>query len=57
MVEFCIKAAIFAVGRLARLATPEVPRGPDFAVALFAQNLDKPGFVLDFFIENAPLRR
>src|SRR5260370_19087250 len=47
-----IESVVLAVRRLARLSAAKVSGRPNLAVALLAQQLDEPSFMLDFFIEN-----
>src|SRR5260370_37524127 len=47
-----IESVVLAVRRLARLSAAKVSGRPNLAVALLAQQLDEPGFMLDFLIEN-----
>src|SRR5207244_7048805 len=48
-----VEAAVFAVRRIAWLAAAKMARRPNFAVALFTQQLDEPGFMLHFFVQDA----
>src|SRR5437899_2764153 len=48
-----VKSTILAVRSIARRAATEVPGRNRFAIALVRQQLDEPGFVLHFLIQNS----
>ena len=48
-----VESCVFAVGGVAGFAAAEVSGRDGFAIAFHAQQLDEPGFVLDFFVQDA----
>src|SRR5689334_2797188 len=48
-----VEAGVLAVRSMAGFAAAEVSRRNYLAVAFTGQQLDKPGFVLDFFVQDA----
>src|SRR5690349_2682642 len=48
-----VESAVLTVGRFTRFAAAEMTGGNRFTVAFMRQQLDKPGLVLDFLVENS----
>src|SRR5947199_808384 len=48
-----VESCILAIWSMAGLSSAEVAGGDALAVALVCQQLDKPSFVFDFFVQNA----
>ena len=48
-----VESCVFAVGGVAGFAATEVSGRDGFAIAFHSQQLDEPGFVLYFFVQDA----